>query len=120
MAILLLALVVLGPTRLPEAARQVGKAMTEFRRMSSGFQRELRDAIEEPMKEVKSGIKEPLNEMKRTLNEPVEEKKKPADPSIGTTNSLDSPKEKSPGGPEAYRAPAERSDDNELEPPANT
>ena len=38
LVILLLALIVLGPQRLPEAARQVGKVMGELRRMSSGFQ----------------------------------------------------------------------------------
>ena len=47
--ILVVALVVLGPKKLPEAARQVGKAMSEFRRMSTGFQAELRDALNEPI-----------------------------------------------------------------------
>ena len=47
--ILVVALVVLGPQKLPEAARQVGKAMSEFRRMSTGFQAELRDALNEPI-----------------------------------------------------------------------
>jgi Tat protein translocase TatB subunit len=47
--ILFVALLVLGPTKLPEAARQIGKAMTEFRRVSSGFQAELRDALKEPV-----------------------------------------------------------------------
>jgi Tat protein translocase TatB subunit len=48
--ILLVALVVLGPTKLPEAARQVGRAMAEFRRISTGFQAEMRDALQEPVK----------------------------------------------------------------------
>ena len=33
--ILVVALIVLGPKRLPEVARQLGKAMAEFRRQSS-------------------------------------------------------------------------------------
>jgi sec-independent protein translocase protein TatB len=45
--IALIALIVLGPQRLPDAARQVGKTVGELRRISSGFQRELRDAFEE-------------------------------------------------------------------------
>ena len=49
LVILVVALVVLGPQKLPEAARQVGKAMSEFRRMSTGFQSELRDALNEPI-----------------------------------------------------------------------
>lgn len=43
--ILLLALIVLGPDKLPNAARQIGKYMGEFRRVSSGFQQEFRDAM---------------------------------------------------------------------------
>ena len=46
LVILLVALIVLGPQRLPEAARQVGKAMAELRRISSGFQDEMRDAMD--------------------------------------------------------------------------
>jgi Tat protein translocase TatB subunit len=47
--ILLIALLVLGPNKLPDAARQVGRAMAELRRLSSGFQAELREAMEEPV-----------------------------------------------------------------------
>lgn len=48
LVILLLALIVLGPQRLPDAARQIGKFMGELRRMSSGFQNELRSALDDP------------------------------------------------------------------------
>ena len=46
LVILLLALIVLGPDKLPNAARQAGKYLGDFRRMSNGFQRELRDAMD--------------------------------------------------------------------------
>jgi len=46
LVILLIALIVLGPDKLPNAARQAGKYLGDFRRMSSGFQRELRDAMD--------------------------------------------------------------------------
>jgi sec-independent protein translocase protein TatA len=45
-AILVVALIVLGPKRLPEAGRQVGKAIAEVRRWSQGFQTEVRNVIE--------------------------------------------------------------------------
>jgi sec-independent protein translocase protein TatB len=48
LVILFLALIVLGPQRLPEAARQIGKFMGELRRMSNGFQQELKQAFDEP------------------------------------------------------------------------
>lgn len=47
LVILVVALLVLGPDRLPDAARQMGRAISEMRRMSSGFQAELRDAMRE-------------------------------------------------------------------------
>ncbi len=46
LVILLIALIVLGPQRLPDAARQVGKVMGEIRRVSSGFQSELKTAFD--------------------------------------------------------------------------
>ena len=43
--IMLIALIVLGPKRLPDAARQIGKAMGDLRRLSTGFQNEVRTAL---------------------------------------------------------------------------
>jgi TatA/E family protein of Tat protein translocase len=39
--ILILALLLLGPKKLPEVGRQVGRAMAEFRRATGHFQAEL-------------------------------------------------------------------------------
>lgn len=44
--ILLLALLVLGPERLPKAMGQVGRYVAQLRRMSSGFQDEIRRAMD--------------------------------------------------------------------------
>jgi Tat protein translocase TatB subunit len=49
LVILVVALVVLGPDKLPGAARQAGRWLGELRRFSSGFQSELRDALQEPV-----------------------------------------------------------------------
>jgi len=46
LVILVIALIVLGPTRLPDAARTIGKTMGEIRRLSSGFQDEMRSALD--------------------------------------------------------------------------
>ena len=51
--IFLVALLVLGPNKLPEAARQVGRVAAELRRLSSGFQDEVRKGFEEPIREVR-------------------------------------------------------------------
>lgn len=47
--IFLVALIVLGPTRLPEAARQIGRVIREARKISHGFQREFREAMRDPV-----------------------------------------------------------------------
>jgi sec-independent protein translocase protein TatB len=51
--LLLLALIVLGPERLPEAIRTFGRVYGQVRRMGEGFQAEMREALEEPMRELR-------------------------------------------------------------------
>ena len=46
MMVLLVALIVLGPSRLPEAGRQVGRALGEMRRWSARFQSEIRSTLD--------------------------------------------------------------------------
>jgi Tat protein translocase TatB subunit len=52
--ILVVALLVLGPKKLPEAARQMGKAMSEFRRVTAGLQDEVRGVLDEHLEVVPS------------------------------------------------------------------
>jgi Tat protein translocase TatB subunit len=52
----LIAMIVLGPSHLPQAARTLGRFMAEMRRMSSSFQDEVRDAISEPTDAFHSAI----------------------------------------------------------------
>ncbi|MCQ3809012.1 MAG: Sec-independent protein translocase protein TatB [Acidimicrobiia bacterium] len=47
--ILVVALVVLGPDKLPGAARQIGNVVRQLRRISTGFQQELQNALDEPV-----------------------------------------------------------------------
>jgi sec-independent protein translocase protein TatB len=51
--ILILALVILGPDKLPDVMRRAGRTWGELRKLSSGFQEEMRKGFEEPAKEVK-------------------------------------------------------------------
>jgi TatA/E family protein of Tat protein translocase len=46
--ILVVALLVLGPKRLPEMARSLGRGMAEFRRASNEFTRSLTASVDEP------------------------------------------------------------------------
>lgn len=47
MVVVIAALLILGPQKLPDAARQVGKAFSEFKRMANGFQTEMKTAFSE-------------------------------------------------------------------------
>jgi sec-independent protein translocase protein TatB len=49
MLLFLVALIVLGPAKLPEAARTIGKVMGELRRLSGDFRSEMRDALFDPV-----------------------------------------------------------------------
>ena len=51
--ILLLALIVLGPEKLPEAIRRFARVYGEIRKMSNGFQSEFKNAFDEPMRELR-------------------------------------------------------------------
>ena len=66
LVIFFVALLVLGPNKLPDAARQVGRAVNEIRRVSGGFQREMREAMQEPMRaaeQAKADLLEPFNQV---------------------------------------------------------
>src|SRR5262245_5701860 len=47
LVIAVIALIVLGPQKLPEAMRTVGRVIGELKRISSGFQQEMQDAIKD-------------------------------------------------------------------------
>jgi sec-independent protein translocase protein TatB len=49
LVIAVVALLVLGPEKLPEAMRKLGRATKEVRRITSGFEAELRDALSDPV-----------------------------------------------------------------------
>jgi sec-independent protein translocase protein TatB len=52
----IIALVVLGPHRLPHAARSLGRFMAQLRHMSSSFQDEVRGALSEPVDAFNSAL----------------------------------------------------------------
>ncbi len=51
--LLLLALIILGPEKLPEAIRKFGQTYAEFKKVTTGFQTELKQALDEPMREMR-------------------------------------------------------------------
>ncbi|MBL8775564.1 MAG: twin-arginine translocase subunit TatB [Acidimicrobiales bacterium] len=76
LVILLVALLVLGPNKLPQAARQVGHFLGEFRRIADGFQNELKSAMDDPLA---MAPKKP----------PAEKPKSPGGPTVIEADSTD-------------------------------
>ena len=69
--ILVIAVIVLGPDKIPETMRTIGKAMREIRTITEGFQKELN-------KELAEVTKEPA-----ALPAPAQPTTQPADPATG-------------------------------------
>lgn len=66
--ILLVALVVLGPTRLPELARKLGHWSSELRAAARDIRRGLEDEVAD-IKKVADDLKAPMDDLKKTSDE---------------------------------------------------
>ena len=93
MFLLIIGLVVLGPEKLPDAIRRVGRLYAELKRMSSGVQKDLRQVMDEPIKEfmktantAKSLFTDTTNELHAAAKEIVEPKFIPYDASAPTAS----------------------------------
>jgi sec-independent protein translocase protein TatB len=73
--ILLLALIVLGPEKLPEAIRKFGRVYSEIRKISNGFQSEFKNAFDEPMKELRETAQLTRDAVLKPLQDEPETKK---------------------------------------------
>jgi sec-independent protein translocase protein TatB len=68
--VLVIALVVLGPNRLPQAARTLGRMVSNLRRLSSSLQAEVHSAMSEPGDALRgTAATMGLNEIRQTLRE---------------------------------------------------
>ncbi|HLI24417.1 MAG TPA: twin-arginine translocase TatA/TatE family subunit [Acidimicrobiales bacterium] len=68
--VLVIALVVLGPNRLPQAARTLGRMVANLRRLSSSLQAEVQSAMSEPADALRgTAATMGLGEIRQTLRE---------------------------------------------------
>jgi sec-independent protein translocase protein TatB len=104
LVIVIIALIVLGPQRLPDAMRTFGRVVGEVRRISSGFQQELRDAFEDS--DVADDAGPPRHKEAVPLAAAVAE----ANPDLADDDAGDD------GGPEEHPAPADGAFEPALEP----
>ena len=83
--VLILALLVFGPKRLPQMGRSLGKGVREFRKAADTAKqefglsevtdgiKEVKDTIAEPFKDVKETVTEPFKDVKDTVTEPLKD-----------------------------------------------
>jgi sec-independent protein translocase protein TatB len=72
--IFIVALLVIGPDKLPQYARKFGMALREFRKASSGVTKEIRESVIDPLQEAQKPLREamePLDEISRDLKAEV-------------------------------------------------
>lgn len=97
LVILLVALLVLGPDRLPEAIRKVGSVIREFRKISDGFQNEFRQAMEVPGEPVVKPRSRPnLAAVADTPEDPTPDQDTPEDPTRDRDTAPDAEDEDPP------------------------
>ena len=89
LVIFFVALLVLGPNKLPDAARQVGRAVSEIRRVSGGFQREMREAMQEPMRAAEQAKADMLDPFKQAATDAIKTPVDNADPPLPSTSDGD-------------------------------
>ena len=68
--IFIVALLVIGPDKLPQYARKFGAAMREFRKASQGVTQELRESVIDPLEEAQKPLREamePLEDISKGL-----------------------------------------------------
>jgi len=94
LVILIVGLLVLGPKRLPELARSLGRGLAEFRRASSDMRREFLDVTEEVRRTDSKGDAESTEDaeskqdakprVEASKPEPADAETKAAEPAAGT------------------------------------
>jgi sec-independent protein translocase protein TatB len=96
LVIFIVALIVLGPDKLPGAARQAGKVFQQMKSMSNNFQAEMRSAMKDPLNSTeKTDIEASRSEVADKLQVAKSEPATPVEPQ-SETPSVDVSKQDPP------------------------
>jgi Tat protein translocase TatB subunit len=116
----IVALVVLGPNRLPQAARTLGRMLAQLRSMSASLQTEMREALHEPNEAIGAAIAEfRPTQIRRSVRQAVTSTLLPPDQSASGPGNQAVPGATAsnlpPGArPAAFNLPAGNPDDPAL------
>ena len=77
--IFIVALIVIGPDKLPDFARKFGKGMKEFKKATGEMTKELRENVVEPLEEAQKPLKEalePVTALEKDIRKDVKDMEK--------------------------------------------
>jgi sec-independent protein translocase protein TatB len=97
--VLLLALVVLGPEKLPDAVRRFAKTYAELKKVGTGFQQEFKAAMDEPLREMRETAD--LLRTSADFGAMVDPTRVTAEPTTSTSSTTSGTTEASPGTTDA-------------------
>lgn len=112
--VFIVALLVIGPDRLPEFARKLGEALGQFKKYSDAATKDIKESIVEPLQEAQKPIREamePLDELNRTVQGNVKDVEK-SFKDLGKVKQ-DKPEKKDPDSEDAQ---TQSSDEPETKP----
>ena len=110
MFLLIIGLVVLGPEKLPDAIRRMGKLYAELKRMSSGVQTDFRKVMDEPLKEMMNTT----NSMKALFTDTASEFESAAKEIIEPTFIPYSGADASAQGQDSEQSDSDQDDDTDI------
>ena len=103
MLIMLLALLLFGPKKLPEIGKQVGKALGEFKRASNDLKR----SIQDEMDKAQAGLDTISSELKPDVKPDLKPEPKPESPALApAAGAVAQQKAAEPGTPSTPPTPS--------------
>lgn len=100
--IAIVALLVIGPNKLPEYAKKLGLAMREFKKATNSLSKEIKENIVEPLDEVQKPLKDavaPLTEIEKEIKGSIKEV-------TDSVNDIGKPQREAPKSEPKEAAPA--------------
>jgi TatA/E family protein of Tat protein translocase len=94
--IVVLALIVFGPAKLPEIMGQVGKAIRDFQRATSELSEEFNRTITSEVKQAQKTLEEPIKEARGSLEDPLRQTNAALQDATGAVAASTSPASTSP------------------------
>ncbi len=105
--VFIVALIFLGPDKLPVYASKLGEALKAFRKYSSDATKDIRENIVEPLEEAQRPLKEamqPINDLEKDIKKSMKDLTKPTSSSAAKAEPAAAPQSEAPSAEE--NAPA--------------